>query len=335
MSERFKSILIVTVVALLIWLYAEQANPAKPLSRAVTFQLRLPEGSDLIARLGEPNRAYQFEFSGPLAELETLRQRLQRTADKVTLAIGTDIDPGTGQREYLARELLAGHEWFEGSKVIISEAQTQSVRVVIDRWTRVDVAVAAGDFGDLAIDGPVLIEPASLAVEVWESIERPLAADQLRLVAVPASSDLDHLAEGQSHTLAARVEVNTILRPEQVRLPEGSRVNLTFRLKSRQAQTAFGPVPIKLVILPRDQQYEVTLTEPVIAEVRLTGPSDLINRVKAREIKVFGYLDLDSVELSSGITSKAVSFDHLAGLTVSSGPHVAQFTITRRPDMEP
>lgn len=334
MSDRFKTILIVTVVALLIWLYAEQANPAKPMERSVTFQLVVPPGGDLIARLGEPGRAYRFEFSGPMAELEQLRARLQRTDSRISLAIGTDIEPTTGQHDFPLRELLAGHEWFAGAKIIISESQAQTLRVVIDRWTKVEVDVAPGDFGDLAIDGPVVVEPASLGVEVWESVARPIPPDQLRLIATPAPEDLAQLAEGQSHTIGARVSLSTVLRPEQVRLPEGSRVNLTFRLQSRQAQTTFGPVPIKLVILPRDQNYEVTLAEPVIAEIRLSGPSDLINRVKAREIKVFAYLDLDSVELSSGITSKAVSFEHLAGLTVLSGPHLATFTITRRPDIE-
>jgi len=333
-SDRFKTILIVSVVALLIWLYAEQANPAKPMERTVTFQLVLPPGGDLIARLAEPNRTYRFEFSGPMVELEQLRAHLQRTDNRVTLTVGREIEPNTGQRDYSARELLSRHEWFTGKTNIITESQTQMVRVTIDRWTKVEVEVGPGDFGDLGIDGAVLVEPASLSVEVWESIEQPLPPDQLRLVATPSAEDLAQLAEGQSHTIAARVALSTVLRSEQVRLPEGSRVNLTFRLKSRQAQTNLGPVPIKLVILPRDQQYEVTLTEPVIADIRLSGPSDLINRVKAREIKVFGYLDLDSVELSSGITSKAVSFEHLTGLTVTSGPHVATFTITKRPDIE-
>lgn len=333
MSEQFKTFFTVTVVALFIWLYAEQANPAKPLTRRVSLSLRVPESSDLIARLAEPTREYEFEFSGPMVQLDELSRQLAN--QKIVLTVGDEIESAVGQRDYSAREVLARHEWFRGKNITISESQTQLIRVIIDRWVKQEIDVTPGDFGDLALEGSVLVEPPTLPVEVAESL-LPLSPDQIRLVATPAPEDLDQLAEGQSHTIDARVQLVTMLgtNANQVRLQEGAHVDLTFRLKSRQAQTNFGPVPIKLIILPRDQNYEVTLSEPVIAEIHLTGPSDLIAKVRAKEIKVFGYLDLDSVELSSGITSKAVSFDHLSGLTVTSGPHLASFTITRRPDSE-
>ncbi len=335
MSEGFKTIFTVTVVTLLIWLYSEQANPPKPLDARVTFQLRTPESSDLIARMADPNQVYEFKFSGPRAQLDELQQYIQLAGNRITLSVGGEIDSTLGQRDYLAREVLARHEWFRNKTITITEAQTQSIRVGIDRWVKQDVEVTPGDFGDLALEGSVLVEPAALSVEVAESL-LPLAPDQIRLVATPSPEDLDQLAEGQSHTIESRVQLVTMLgtNANQVRFDEGAHVSLTFRLKSRQAQTTYGPVPIKIIILPRDQAYEVTLADPVIAEIRVTGPSDLIARVKAKEIKIFGYLDLDSLELSSGITSKAVSFDHLAGLTVTSGPHVVNFTITKRPDRE-
>ncbi len=335
MSEGFKTIFTVTVVTLLIWLYAEQANPPQPLEAKITFQLRVPEGSDLIARLGDPNRGYQFEFSGPRAQLSELQQKIQLASDRVTLSVGGEIDSKIGAGDYFAREVLAKHEWFRGKNITISENQTQTLRVVVDRWVKQEIEVTPGDFGDLALEGSVLVEPPTLSVDVAQSL-LPLSPDQIRLVATPAREDLDQLAEGQSHTIDARVQLVTMLgtNASQVRLDEGARVALTFRLKSRQAQTTYGPVPIKIIILPRDQNYEVTLADPVIAEIHLSGPSDLITRVKNKEIKIFGYLDLDSVELSSGITNKAVSFDHLAGLTVTSGPHIVNFTITKRPDSE-
>lgn len=335
MSEGFKTIFTVTVVTLLIWLYAEQANPPKPLDARVTFQVRTPEGSDLIARLADPNRTYEFKFAGPRAQLDELQRDLQRAGDRVTLSVGGEIDSTTGPRDYLAREVLARHEWFRNKAITITEAQTQSIRAMIDRWVKQEVQVTPGDFGDLALEGSVLVEPANLGVEVAESL-LPLAPDQIRLVAAPNPEDLDQLAEGQSHTIDAPVQLVTMLgtNTNQVRLDEGAHVSLTFRLKSRQAQTTFGPVPIKIIILPLDQNYIVTLADPVIAEIHVSGPSDLIAKVKNKEIKIFGYLDLDSVELSSGITSKTVSFDHLAGLTVTSGPHIVNFTITRRPDIE-
>lgn len=335
MSEGFKSILTVTVVTLLIWLYAEQANPPQPLDARVTFQLRTSENSNLIARLADPNRVYEFNFSGPRAQLDALQQNIQLAGDRITLSVGGEIDSTAGQRDYLAREVLARHEWFRNKAITITEAQTQSIRVLIDRWVKQDVSVTPGDFGDLALEGSVLVEPAALSVEVAESL-LPLAPEQIRLVATPNREDLDQLAEGQSHTIDAAVQLVTMLgtNSNQVRLDEGSHVSLTFRLKSRQAQTTFGPVPIKIIILPRDQNYIVTLADPVIAEIHVSGPSDLITKVKNKEIKIFGYLDLDSVELSSGITSKVVSFDHLAGLTVTSGPHIVNFTITKRPDSE-
>jgi len=335
MSEGFKTIFTVTVVSLLIWLYAEQAKPPVPLDVRVTFQLRTPEHSDLMARFADPNQVFEFEFSGPRAQLDELQQNIQLAGDRITFSVGGEIDPTPGQRDYLAREVLARHEWFKNRTISISEAQTQSIRVLIDRWVRQDVPVTPGDFGDLALEGSVLVGPAALSVEVAESL-LPLAPDQIRLVATPNPEDLAQLAEGQSHTIDARVQLVTMLgtNANQVRLEEGTLVSLTFRLKSRQAQTTFGPVPIKIIILPRDQNYEVTLADPVIAEIKISGPSDLIARVKAKEMKIFGYLDLDSVELSSGITSKAVSFDRLAGLTVTSGPHIVNFTITRRPDIE-
>ncbi|MCC6908400.1 MAG: hypothetical protein IT430_10700 [Phycisphaerales bacterium] len=331
MSEGFKTIFTVTVVTLLIWLYAEQANPPTPLEAKVTFQLRTPEGSDLIARLADPNRVYVFQFSGPRAQLDELQRNIQLASDRITLNVGDEIDATPGSREYLARSVLEKHPWFRNKGITISESQMQMLRVSIDRWVEQKLPVVAGDFGDLAIEGAVLVEPETMTVEMAESL-LPLAPNQIRLVATPAREDLDQLAEGQSHTIDVRVQLVTMLgtNANQVRLPEGARASLTFRLKSRQAQTTFGPVPIKLVILPLDQNYDVTLADPVISEITLSGPTELINRVKNKEIKIFGYLDLDSVELSSGITSKAVSFDHLSGLTVISGPHIANFTITRR-----
>lgn len=320
----------VTVVSVVIWIYAERRNPAVPLERPITLNLRRVEGNDLIARLVEPDRRYFVEFTGATNELAELKQRLSESGDKITLTVGDEISSDTGERAYPLREILARHDWFRDGAIALSEGQVQMVRVFVDRWVGEEAPVEVQPWDDLSIVGSVQIDPPTLPIQVAETLARSLGPGSIRLSAELPDEVRSSLIEGQSNTVEAPVRILGGYSSNQVRLGDEKKVRLTFTLASRHQELAWGPVPIKLVILPRDQSmYDVRLTSPVIASVTLAGPSEVIAKVQSKETKIFGYLDLDSVELSNGIGRKRVSFDHLTGLTVLSGPHEAEFEIVK------
>lgn len=332
MSESIKNAILVTLVTLVVWVYAEQENPAEPLTRDVTLKLVADAGSAFIPLLIEPHRSYAIEIQGPTRELRNLEEVLARAGDVIPITVGQGVPATPGQHTVLLDEVLEAHEWFARRGVTVTTPEPQIVEITVDEWQNVQLPVRAEGFDDVELEGPPIVEPSTVPVRVAGMLARRVVADELWLQAIPDAADLARLAEGQSHTIEAAVSpLNFTASDDTFRIDDDT-VLLTFRVKSRIAQTTRAAVPIKLVITPLDQDHQVTLTASVIPEVRFSGPRETIERIRNDEIKVFGHLDLTSEDFQKGITEKVVSFDHLPGVEVTNGPHVARFTIEPRHD---
>ncbi|MFG0328761.1 MAG: hypothetical protein ACF8PN_02575 [Phycisphaerales bacterium] len=332
MLERLQSILVVSLITLLIWLYAEGQKLAVLTRSDVRVEIVASENSDLIVRPAAPDRRFSIRIEGPTGALDELEEQL---AQAIRVPIGRYEAPSEPRPEPYTISMLETfrrHPIFAGRGVSIRSVDPDTLTYSVDRWVAQDLEVQVAPLGSVQLDGPPVVEPSRATVQVAESVLRQLDPNTLHLVATPESSDsIARLPEGEASTVDARLSLPAVADRSLVKISNPA-AQLTLTVKSQRVELTKNAVPIHLIMTPLDvAQYTVELERPVIDSLELSGPSDVMAKIERGEIRVIGLLRLTSDDLVRGVTEKTVSFDHLpSGVTVISDPYTATFQIRRR-----
>lgn len=331
MLERIQTAVVVTLLAILIWLYAEAQNPAVPLDQEVTVQLLPPPGSDLRVRLDSTDRL-SLLLTGPNAELQELKKqlRLQQNSLRLTLGeFGLPTTPGDYKEPII--NYLEEHPLFKNSRIRVQTKESNVLVFTVYAMAERTFNIESGALPNVQTEGPIVIDPTTVKVRIPANILNTLNEDALKVIAVPRLQAGQVYKPGVPYTLDATLTMPGIADPSAIEFPPGP-VRLTFTVHTTRTELAVPNVPIRIVLLPVDQnRYDITISEPLIAELKIAGPSDLITRIRDGSIRITGEAVFSSDELTQQITTKLISFDHLPdSLSILSAPITIAVTITRR-----
>jgi len=329
MFEKIQTYTVITLLTLLIWLYAEAQNPAKPLNPEVTIKLLPPKGSQLRVSLESPAQV-KLLINGPTGILRTLEEQLRTGTLELTLGEeGLPTEPGVYSHPLI--DYLKAHPVFANQRIHIQEVNPAVIRFTIDQLIDRPFDVEVGPFTGVETQGPVTIEPATVIAHIPLSLMKRLDAENQHLIADPRLDAARTYQPGEQYSVEASLRMPGIADASLVSF-EPDRVRLTFTVRTTQVETTVTNVPVQIVLPTVDQnRYDIIISEPLIPELKITGPSDLITKINNHELTLTGQAIFSSDELTRGITDKTVSFDHLPdALKVNSPPIVLKVTITRR-----
>lgn len=337
MLTHLKTILLVTVITAVVWLFAESESVR---SREFTLSIELPD---------DPLASTVMQTVDTLAVREEVRVTVSGSAVALAavqaaaarpIKLSPDMDgvPTTpGEREIDFRRVLRPIPLFASRGVSITRCEPASIRVLVDR-----IIERPGELR-VAVDGLTVeteaapaVTPQGVRIFGPESVLGRLPSDAVAL-ARPSAAEQARLVPGRADKIAAV----QLLVPREiagmdrfVRL-EPSRVDVGLTVRSKISSIALTNVPV-WILLPGllSSQWDVTADQTFFSDVQASGPSTVIEQLRRNELRVYAVVALTADELEQGIKSKEAVFTTMtpaSNLTFKSDSPIVKLTITRRP----
>lgn len=278
--EKVETWIVVTVIAVLVWLYAE----------ATVLQQKTGESVQLI--IDEPTKNYAI---APNATNVSVSYRgssgqIQQFNEITGVPMVIEIDP-TGittatERTIILDEALA-RAGFGAIGVTDLEIDPATLNIVIQPLDTIQLPVVV-DAGDVPLNGEPVAEPAHVAVTAPQNVIDQLRGQSVTAKLVQATSNGDG-------TGRERVATNIpLVFPSEVDLDsqwvktdnDTNTVRINYTLADDVTTVVVERVPL-YISLPVDAQLRYTVRPQdktnFLSDVELQGPTDLIARIKARD----------------------------------------------------
>lgn len=323
MADQIMRYLTITIIAFMVWLYAEGAT-RKSHSVQITVHFVAPPNQRLL--IDPPNMQVSSMVRCATSQLQQVKEL---GADGIEIQLAEK--PGEIEQLVSLETLVGPHERFNRLGVTIERVDPIAAPVRVERLIERAIPIELRMPPDLELAGPAvfsdvgqIVLPARFAPDI----------EGLKLVARLDGNALAGIVPGVTTDRVIDVSVP----PEMARFPDLNhtprKVKVTFTVKKKEDEHILGIVPVLLTIAPNlARQYDVKVDEEsmVLRDIKIKGPSDMIARIKANTIKVEALLSLSPEELEKMIPSKHPVLHLPAGVNVESTPPLVKFTITKRP----
>ncbi|MAE60042.1 MAG: hypothetical protein CMJ49_01670 [Planctomycetaceae bacterium] len=336
LRHEIPTLLLVTLVTALIWLYAERRDiSAYPPNGMMPVQVEFvaPKVRDMVIAL--PQRPIQVQFRGATAHIERLRDRLDND-NPIELRLdlhGPPLEPGN--REVDVKRLLTHALSEYGVSIINVEPASPSVNV-LQMVTR--TATVRFAHTEVQLLGPAQIEPQQIQIEAPAlALDRLAAEDNLILDAVLPNPISDYTAGVQiteRATIKLPADLPLSLMPYVSIDPR--EVAVTFTIEKKESRTELTSVPVWLDAPPGETDRFVVTLDPESALLRnviVVGPTDQIEQIgQTIIVKANLVLTADDFEryVDQGPQTAEVQFYLPGDLRVETRSRTVTFQVTYR-----
>lgn len=319
---------LVTIITVLVWLYAEAENVKVHEENAVEIVIVGAKNQSIDIGRPQPLRvSVQFRCaSGQISELRQLRQK----PFHINVA---DMDAGEQSIELKARLSLV--QRIADLGVAVESVDPSRIRATITNLTPIDMEIVAKDSDGQPLDA--VVDPPKARVMVPSRFAS--SASGITLIANVDPRSLADLAEGEHLISGVPVTVPAYLREEKMLdLPSTVDVRVTVRTQER---TISRSVPIYILAPPLVHADFQIVPEDQSVTVDLTGPVETIERIDRNETKVWAELHFFShAKLSenaeTSTTPHALKFQLPPNVRPSVSSYQMPVVIRRRaPAVEP
>lgn len=305
---------LVTLVAILIWVFAEGESLQRQ-TRRVDLSLRGDAAPTRLVRVqsGETDWRGQVNLSleGTTAALAGIDDELRRA---IAIEPGMEgFPPDPGEQVVDLRAVLRAHEAFRNRGVTIARVEPPTITVyvyeLVERTVPVRVEVPEGE-----ADGQPVPSVETARVRLSREADAALTGTPT-LVARLTSTDLAALTPGRAQQVRgvplvpgpALVGVDPLLIAPQ-------RVDVTITLRTRTDSIVLPNVPVHLRLGPLEQArwiVEIAPEDQALRDVRVTGPAEFIAQLRSGQRTLIAFVPLSFEELERGIAAKQAEFADL------------------------
>ncbi len=333
-AERLKTGILVTLIAGLIWALAEgQSLRTQRTVAEIEFEVlsngtwstRLVEGQSWRGRV-------ELVLEGPVASLDSLDAALR---EPLVFSPGMDGLPrASGEHILDLREALRAHPEFRSRGVSVVSADPATVRVRVQELATVSVPIRI-EAPAAALDGPAeLVGQSEASVRLPADLVSGLGEGAAWMVAEVSAEDLASLQEGVRSVLRVRLVPGPGVPEGAVFSIEPAQVDVRLTVRSKTETILVPTVPVDLR-LPVGElgRWDVTISaeDQSLRDVEITGPSELIERIRSNSLAVRAYVRLSYEELEAGVSSKRAEFSgYPTALTFSAEDLDVALSITKR-----
>jgi hypothetical protein len=237
------------------------------------------------------------------------------------------------------KESLEALPVVRNSGVTLADVDPPTVTVIVDNVVTRDAAVRVEIPPGQSLDGAAESSPATVKVRLPESLARATPGELVLTARVDASR-LAGVAEGRRTTITGL----PLDLPEPLRGIEAVRmippqVNVALTLRSRSGSFQVASVPIHIRLAPTETgMWDISLPADsrLLSDVSVSGPSDLIDKLKADNFKLVAFVAPSFEELERAASSgepleKEILFSDLPSLLkVEARQKTVRLTIKRR-----
>lgn len=333
--EHLKLLVVVTAITGLVWLYAEGEN-VKSNTVTASLQLVAPPGADLEIRPAQP-QTVQMTIRCSAAKLAEVQRRFQ--SGPVNLELVGDPSKADGRQVVVLRDALAGNSQIVKLGVNIVELQPATLEAFVDTKSQVTLQISVNT-GDAQLAGAPTVVPKEVTLTVPSSLAAALRGTKLE-----ARIDPQELAKREvavPHTLDVDLTVPAEFRMTKTP-PVLPRVKVTFTVRRLVETLALPLVPLRLDLSPADSvRFSVSLSpdDRFLRDLIVTGPADILERIRKREFEIWASLRLTTEELEKAATdaSPVTKIPEITSrpplpstVTFEPAPRPIPFTIQAKP----
>jgi hypothetical protein len=337
--ERIESLVLVTVITVLVWLFAEGEVVS---SFEKTVQVRFvspnPKQQPLIIEQTEPGAGLRSVNGVGGGAIMSVRLSLRGSAgqkqamegliaEQGTLDIAVEVPGGSAaeQQTINLRQALGATRLGELG-VNITETRPAAVNLDVEPIELVSMSV------QVEVDGRRLSEPPTVVPDPVQVRVPASLADEASNQSVLATIDrerLGNLDPGTTHTFnSVPLRIPSWLKRNHVELTE-KHAEITVKLNERaqQAELSLAKIPVHVsadwrvldayaISIPRANEGQAA--QQTVARVRLEGPIDVIDKIDKGQISVRAEVRPTVNQLESGIRTFPVQIDAPEEVTVLS-----------------
>lgn len=335
MRERIATFAVVSMITLTIWLYAETESLGR---ESLAARVDVVAGRDDISirEVEGFDGRILLDMSGSKSSLTRARQLLDRTLQIDFSKLG--LPAADGRTTVRLAEALATDERLSRTGVVIEAVRPPEATVEVRALVRESLPIRP-TLANVQIGGEMTIDPPTASVRLPKSIFDS-EGSWLEVYARPTSEQLSRLPDSGPVSLPVQLALPDSLKSVQGVELLTQRATLSFSIKSTLVSTTLS-APVQ-VLLPSIEQSEWVVTldaDDAILDVTVSGPPEVIARLKSPSEGLIAILAISSDELATGITSKPVSFAVLksgaatpapSSLVLPAQPPSVSFTAKRR-----
>jgi hypothetical protein len=306
MSAKIRTFLLVTLVTVLIWLWAEGESLS---SDTLTTNVVFVEDNDLQI---EPDRqwsgALTVRLQGSIRALTDARREL---GTQIRLQLGQPGMPSTPQEEQQPVNMEEAIRQLPAIRSLGLSVQgvTPGITLVkIVKLVNRDLPVRVVLPRDIGLLGDSTVSPAKITVRIPEALAGRLSDDAF--AEAPLSrAELDASRDDTAQVITAAVRIPALEGVERQVVMIPDRVSVTFRLKRSVDTVTIPSVPVWYSLPPTEgKRWDIELTDQFLRDVTFTGPTESIAKIRSREVIPIAQVQITSDELENAIEAKEAVF---------------------------
>jgi hypothetical protein len=330
-GQTIKNILLVTLVTVLIWIYAESESlRAEDLAATVAFAS--PPGSSravwIVDSPGRPTMELKLRLEGATAAIDALRRQLHTT---IPLTPGAELPKDPGQHSIDLRTTLRASPVFAQSGVTIAEVSPTTITVLVDELVTRQVPVRIELPLGTETAGPPEVQPELASITLPATL-LPALAD-LPVLAAPDRAALTALTPGRLERIpGVPLQVPIPIRDQPYVTVEPRSATVTVTLRDQSDFEVLATVPVQIRISPvayAEWDVEIPQDARFLRDVRVDGPRDLIAQIREGRLPIIAYISLTPDDLTQGAAAGQISKEAVfSDLPVRNSP--LKFTAEER-----
>ncbi len=315
---------IVTVVTLLVWLYAEDANIQEYTGQTVRVQFVLPEGSDGIIGPAEPI-TIEVDFNGSNGQYQQFIQQTRGVVIPITPTFDLSKDQHAVDVEL--REQLEQYEGLSELGINLTRVSPERERVTFEKYVELTLDVRI-----VQETGGIRLSSATIEKEEQRRVTlRKIPASEaaqfagVNAVARVREQDVADIAKGDSKEFDVEIEFPARLREWA---PPGRDVQVLVTVANDRDTVTIDRRPI-LLSYPSsiNERYIVEVEEAArfITSFKLEGPREQIAQLKQDPASAVVWASVrltneeaDAAATNGGELTKAVEIIAPPGVTLAS-----------------
>jgi hypothetical protein len=308
MSAKIRTIMLVSLVTVLIWLWAEgESLSSETLTPSVVF---VQDGNDLrLEKMDSQwNGAVSVRLQGSTRALTDARRDLGKQLQLKLGALGVPARPGQQVVDFkTAIEDLAEIRVLGLSVVEVTPANTV-VNLVQMKERELTVRPSLPE--DINILGEATVSPVRVTVRYPEELDKLVPPDAVAIAPV-TRGQLGTGRDDAAQIITTKVQVAELAdKPGVVVSPD--LVSVTFRLKRSVDTVTIASVPVWFSLPPTEgKNWNIEITDQFLRDVTFTGPIDAIAKIRSREVVPIAEVQLSSDDLDKGVEAKEAVFASL------------------------
>ncbi len=334
--QKGRNALIVTIVTLLIWLYAE-SNTLKTDEIRVKIQFLAPTSSDLYLEIRDWTLV-TIKYKCAAGQIETI-EKLE--LNPLLLEVEAEGIRDGGIKTVDLKQAIANHSELAPHGVILESVIPESVSITVHRLAEHTMPIKINADAKISFSGKPTANPNTASVLLPESLLKRFSTEYLETRLALNATQLDDSRVGTPQTQTSlEIRLPGFLMDN---LPSGflpsispTQTEVTFTIKNQnQKWHPDPPLPVRLMLLP-EQAANFNFNIDSVDEFKDVGfsvPSDRFTEIRNSDVVLYVHIKANTLRKLTGPVQETFKTSWIAPLDfiIDEAPTSVNITITSKP----